>query len=275
MDAQLPQFRVPPVTEVILSGQFEPLTAMHAVHVGTFWNRVRERYPLSEEHAPLEPVIEMFGAPKPPRPEIRLELVDQIKVPRIWMHDPSGSHLLQIQTDRLIQNWRQVNGVGEYPRYPFVKTRFQESHTAFQDFVTAENLGEIAFNQCEITYVNHILPCVVWEKHSQIGEEFSFWNPGYSDVPLPLQEAASVTTTTVLKSDSGQNIGRLYLSIQSGYRLQDDLPTFILSLTVRGAPRDEGVSGVLSFFDYGREWIVKTFATITTSQMHEVWGRYA
>jgi len=275
MATKLAQFHKPPVNEVILSSQFEPLVSMRAVHIGTFWEKLRERYPRTEEHPPLEPAIEMFGAPKLQRPEVRLELVDQIQVPRIWMLDSSGSHLLQVQTDRLIQNWRQVDGVGDYPRYPFVRAQFEESHSAFQQFVATENLGEITFNQCEVTYINHILPCGAWENHSQIGEVFAFWNPGYSEMPLPLQEAASVTTRTVLINDRGGNFGRLHLSIQSVYRLPNEVPMFLLSLTVRGAPDGEGLPGVLAFFDRGREWIVRTFATVTTAKMHQVWERYA
>ena len=115
----------------------------------------------------------------------------------------------------------------------------------------------------------------MWEDHSQIGKVFAFWNPGYSDSPLPLEEAAALTTRTVLKNDLGQSFARLHLSIQSVYRLPDEVPMFLLSLTVRGAPLGDGLPGVLSFFDCGREWIVKTFATVTTSEMHKVWERYA
>lgn len=207
MSDGLPQFHKPPVNEVILSAQFEPLQLMRAVHIGTFWEKIRARYPRTEEHPPLEPAIEMFGAPKLLRPEVRLELVDQIRVPRIWMLDSSGSHLVQVQTDRLIQHWRQVGGVGDYPRYHTVRAEFLESYSAFDQFVAGESLGEIAFNQCEVTYVNHILPCAVWRNHSQIGEVFAFWNPGYSEMPLPLQEAASVTTRTALMNESGETFG--------------------------------------------------------------------
>jgi uncharacterized protein (TIGR04255 family) len=275
MRNSLPQFRRPPVNEVILSSQFEPLLLMRAVHIGAFWEKLRTRYPRTEEHPPLDPAIEVFGTPRLVRPEVRLELVDQIKVPRIWMLDLSGAHLLQVQTDRLIQNWRQVDGVGDYPRYPSVRAQFEESYSAFEQFATAESLGEIAFNQCEVTYINHILPCSVWENHSQIGEVFAFWNPGYSEVPLPLQEAAFVTTRTVLRNESGGTFGRLHLSIQSVYRLPDAVPMFVLSLAVRGAPVGHGLPGVFAFFDRAREWIVRTFATVTTSKMHEVWERYA
>jgi uncharacterized protein (TIGR04255 family) len=275
MANNLPQFHKPPVNEVILSAQFEPLTLMRAVHVGTFWETVRARFPRTEEHPPLEPTIEQFGAPRLQRHPVRLELLNDIKVPRIWMLDPSGAHLLQVQTDRLIQNWRQVDGIGDYPRYPFVKAQFEESHSAFERFVANENLGTITFNQCEVTYINHILPCQCWDSHSQIGEVFAFWNPGHSEAPMPLQEAASVTTRTVLLNERGDGFARLHLAIQSVYRIPDEVPMFLLSLTVRGAPLGEGLPGVLAFFDQGREWIVRSFATITTAAMHKVWERYA
>ena len=46
----LPDFNKPPVTETILSLQFEPIAKMTAVHVGVLWQRFREQFPLVEEH---------------------------------------------------------------------------------------------------------------------------------------------------------------------------------------------------------------------------------
>jgi hypothetical protein len=52
--ADLPQFALadfdnPPVVEMVLSSQFERLTAMQLVHFGLFWRKVQNRFPKTEE----------------------------------------------------------------------------------------------------------------------------------------------------------------------------------------------------------------------------------
>jgi hypothetical protein len=46
-----------------------------------------------------------------------------------------------------------------------------------------------------------------------------------------------------------------------------------LDLTVRGKPAEETVDSALAFLDDGRSAIVKSFAELTTPEMHEQWGR--
>jgi hypothetical protein len=43
---------------------------------------------------------------------------------------------------------------------------------------------------------------------------------------------------------------------------------FVLNLTARGL-----LGKSTEFLDLGREWIVRSFAEMTTTEMHEVWKR--
>lgn len=77
----LPDFRKPPLTETVLSLQFEPLPGMMSPHVGLLWQKFRKELPLIEHHAPLQPVLEKFGPPSPSPVEVTFE--EQLPPPRI------------------------------------------------------------------------------------------------------------------------------------------------------------------------------------------------
>ena len=81
--------------------------------------------------------------------------------------------------------------------------------------------------------------------------------------------------TFAIKDERQAPVGRLHVTAQPAIRKEDRKPMVILNLTARGKPEGEGTDGVLRFLDRGREWIVKTFKEITTSEMHQIWGLHA
>src|SRR5712692_5340767 len=87
----LPTFDAPPVAEVALSVQFEPLGSLRSVQLGLLWERFRDGYPRVEEHAPLEPVKEEFGARVPPQIGVKIETFDSPPVPRLWFLSQPGT----------------------------------------------------------------------------------------------------------------------------------------------------------------------------------------
>jgi len=113
--ADLPDFRKPPVTETVLSLQFEPLGGLTAAHLGLMWQRFRPQLPEVEEHPPLPPVFEKFEPPSPAQVEVTIE--EKPPVPRLWFLNPPKTELIQIQVDRFIHNWRKMQGMEPYPHY--------------------------------------------------------------------------------------------------------------------------------------------------------------
>src|SRR5258706_6722338 len=111
---RLPNFEPPPVSEVVLGVQFESLKAFRIVHIGMLWQEFREKFPLTEEHAPLEPVIERFGINHAVG-KVSLQILDAPPIPRCWFLNAAGADLIQIQSDRFLRNWRKVEEDSEYP----------------------------------------------------------------------------------------------------------------------------------------------------------------
>ena len=267
----LPDFNKPPVTETILSLQFAPIAKMTAVHVGVLWQRFREQFPLVEEHPPLPPISEKFGPAIPSGLDIRIE--EGPPIPRVWFMNESKTELIQVQTDRFIHNWRKMQGSEPYPRYEPVRDEFRGEVATFEQFLEDERLGSLAVNQCEVSYINHIEPAGVWERHDQLERVLRNWSH-LPDAFLPNAEDVLARIRFVIRDSEGeQPIGRLHVSLQSAWKKVDQSPILVLNLTARGVPLRAGTEGAFAFFDRGREWIVKGFADLTTPAMHKAWER--
>ncbi len=266
-----PDFGRPPVIEVALSIQFEPLPQFCTAHIGLLWRMLRERFPRTEQHPPRDPVFELFGVSKQPSMNVRVERV--LPVPQVRFLNERGNELIQVQQDRLVHNWRKVDDGDEYPRYPSVKSRFLEELDAFRRFLASENLGDISPNQCEVTYVNHIRSGEVWRSHAELGRVVSLLSGAHSDEFLPSPQDIAARIRYVIPGQDGTPVGRLLVSLDPAFLSADDSPVYVMVLTARGKPLGEGIEGAVSFLDLGREWVVRGFTSLTSPEMHRVWGR--
>ncbi len=267
----LPDFAAPPVTEVALSVQFDPLASLRTPQLGLLWQDFRNRFPKTEEHPPLPSVIEKFGVLGLPKVGVRFEMT--LPVPRCWFLNEAGTELIQVQQDRFVHNWRKVGQGDEYPRYECIRETFKAELDTFCQFLAREQLGELVPNQCEVTYINHIVSGQGWEKHGQIGEVVRVWTSCYDDTFLSEPEDVRLAVRYVIPDSAGNPLGRLLVSVEPAYRAVDDTPILVLQLTARGRPDGEGLEGALRFLDTGREWVVRGFASMTAPRMHEIWGR--
>lgn len=100
-----PVFDNPPVAEVTLSVQFAPLFDLTAVHIGKLWETWAEDYPNTEEHDELAPLPDEATASRL-APSLHIAIRDR-PLPRTWFLDALGEHVIQVQRDRLVLNWRR------------------------------------------------------------------------------------------------------------------------------------------------------------------------
>lgn len=266
----LPDFRDPPLVETVLSLQFRPFEGFSLAHVGLLWHKFRHTFPLIEEHTPLNAERESFEVPPPRREEVAIE--GKPPLPRVCFLNESKTELIQIQADRFIHSWRKRGKISApYPRYERIRTNFRHEVWEFQEFLTDEKLGKLAIDQCEITYVNHIEPCEAWHGHGEIEGVLRTWTAQRRSF-LPASEDASIQQKFVIRNDSSSPLGRLHVSLAPAWKEEDQSPILVLTLTARGSPLVEGINGAFDFFDLGREWIVKGFLDLTTTDMHRSWG---
>jgi uncharacterized protein (TIGR04255 family) len=267
----LPDFLKPPVVETALSLQFEPISGLASPHLGVLWARLRSEFPLIEEHAPLPPVFEKFDQPSPMEVEVTIE--EKPPSPRVWFLDDAKTELIQVQSNRFIHNWRRVEGMEPYPHYEPIRDKFRGEVAVLEEFLRDEELGALAVNQCEVTYVNHVEPAGVWERHGQLETVLSMWSGLANSSFLPSPEDAGLRMRFVIRDGTGQPVGRLHVVVHPAWKKADSSPILVLTLTARGAPIGEGMEGAFAFLNLGREWIVKGFADLTRPEMHRVWER--
>lgn len=270
--ATLPDFESPPVVEVVLGVQFDRIADFQTIHAGRLWEIFRADFPLVQEQAPLPTSVETFGT-KPETNSLTLELVSGPQpFPRLWFLRNDQTQLVQFQPDKFIHNWRKTNFDENYPRYENIKSLFQKEITKLNEYFLSQDLGNININQCEVTYVNHIV--------SEEGENIirnpqdvvKFIKKEIAPNALGEAEYTRFELGFILSSESERPIGRVRVSAQPAIS-SDGRPMVALTLTVRGTPSDPSLDAASNFLDIARDKIVRSFAELTTEKMHKRWGR--
>lgn len=269
--SDLPDFKYPPLDEVALSVQFNPIAGLQSPQLGLLWSGFREQFPNTEQHPPLDPIIENFGPPT--RPSVRLEMTNTLPIPRCWFLKEDGTELIQVQQDRFIHNWRKLDSSDSYPRYEHVRKQFSDELYEFCSFLEREKLGAFSPKQCEVTYTNVILADGDRIEHGELNRILTLVKSEYSDDFLGQPENIRLATQYIIRDQDANPLGRLHISAKPAFRITDDGPIFLLNITARGAPSSNQINDVVAFMDMGREWIVRGFASVTTPEMHKIWGR--
>lgn len=272
MVGRLPEFRDPPLNEVVLGLQTVPIQGLDAAHLGLFWAGIRDAFPRSEEKPALDPVIERFGEKPGAFPAPVFRLLEKPETPRVWFLNPSGDQLVQLQQDRFLYNWRKLEESNPYPRYETLRLAFKGEAERLAKFVARERLGELRPTQCEVTYINHITVCEVWQGHQDLHKVFRTWASPPSGF-LPDIEDGQFSMRFVMRDESGAPVARLAVQVVPARLRKDDSPIFRMDLTCRGRPEGDSLEGVIQFLDRGHDWIVRAFADLTTPAMHRIWGR--
>jgi len=273
-DAGLPEFERPPVAEVVLGIQFDPVVEMAAAHLGAVWGIFRNEFPKTEDRHPLASTFEKFDAPREKGSvQLNLELGARPPLPRCWFINKIGDEVLQLQPDRFLHNWRKVESQPNYPRYANLRSKFETEISALHEFIAREKIGELTPNQCEVTYINHIATDQNWSEHREAGKLFRLLADAGGAMMSEHPEHVRFDTAFPMKDDEGAPCGRLHASVVSGFFAETRKPMYAMTLTARGAPIGSDLAGAFRFLDLGHQWVVNKFAALTTPSMHVAWGR--
>lgn len=265
--SDLPDFEQPPVVEVALSVQFEPLPFVSR-HIAELWESCRSEFPDWQDHPPIGPAFELFDEPL----TNARALLSLNQVKRAIFRNPLGTELKQYQADRFVRNWTKASSAPSYPRYESVREPFAADLRALVAFVSKEGLGTLVANQCEVTYVN-LVPLGEGAA-TTVASVVRPWSGTFSDSFLNSAESCEVGAHFAMADPShGPPIGRLHIVGRVVTMLDTGGKALQLTLTARGQPMRSDVAGVINFLNIGREHIVRGFTSFTTAEMHSAWGR--
>ncbi len=252
-------FHRPPVAETALGVVFAPIAKWSLLHFGLFWEKVRDRYPLTEVKSAAGPGELRFSA---------VDGVDFNNFPvRGLFIDKSGTQLIQVQRNAFIRNWRQTEQTTEYEHYDNVRPLFERDWTTFSEFLLRESLGEVEVVQCEVTYINHLVRGKEWDSFEDVSRIFRLWS-GESIGGLKASQMVSFMTAYEMQDKKG----RLQVVVQPGLRKNDSKEIIQFAITASGKPSGSGTSAILQWLDIGHSAVVTSFRDLTTPEMHRHWG---
>jgi uncharacterized protein (TIGR04255 family) len=251
-----PDYKNPPVIEVVSGISFEKIEKFGGQHLGLFWQKVRDKFPI------CQPAARLGFIPQ------SLDMATYL--PRMWFVNEKQNMLIQLQDDKFYYNWRRVQQEETYPRYKTIVDAFKTNLDIFEKFLEEEKLGLVKPIKCELTYINHIPKREGWKFLENISEVFRDFKWSSKDRFLPPPIGLSGQTIFPLPKDKGH----LNVTLQTGERKIDKQPMFILQLTATGLGPDKTMDAVWEWFKVGHEWIVCGFADLTrTAIQKNTWKR--
>jgi uncharacterized protein (TIGR04255 family) len=255
----LPGYKNPPINEVVCGMRFQTPDKLRIPHIGLLWDRFRQEYPIVQ-HAP--PIAGAKG-------EILIDSTTGLPLHRVWFINSADDQLIQFQVDRLYFNWRRREN--DYPRYSYVIKNFQKAKSTLEGFFKEFDLGELRPIEYELSYINHIPKGQGWDTLADLSRVFSdfVWKQTTTRF-LPNPESIAWRAAFPFPEAKG----RLTVSLKQATRAEDKIPLFVLELTARGIDEAKKTEASCEWFDLAREWIVRGFADLTTSEIQKVyWGR--
>lgn len=268
---RLADFAKPPVTEVVLGGQFNPLAGFTNGHLGAFWRSLEGNWPKTDDAPALPPEFERFGKEQQ-MVQLGLVRLSLTNTPasrlRIWNADED--RMVQIQNGRLHFNWLGGHG-REYVRYPTIKREFAAVFDQFRAFVAREGLRDLRLNQWEITYVNQIPRGTVWSGPGDWSRVFA------SSVCLPhkLHGAAMESFGGEWHYEIEPQRGRLHVQLEHGWQDPPGVPErkelLIFKLTARGPVSERVEASLEEGLDLGHSTIVTAFRDVAAKEAREFW----
>lgn len=259
--AVLPQFDQPPVVEVALAVEFLPLPALSAVPMVEMRPLWQDRYPLIEE----QPALPSMSADL--KSDFGFQIATGIPPVRIWFLSETRTELLQIQSDRLVLNWRKTDPLQEYPRYRRLAPRFDDNWSKFESAVKDRSLGELRPITAEVTYVNRF----------ELNDDETFFDvltffagSGGFDAT----EAEVRLGRPLVGDENDSEASRFGHQIVTAGRMPGGKGYEVhLTLVTRIEVAGEDLEAIQTALQRGHEIGATSFASVTKPKMHSRWGR--
>ncbi|MBI3273185.1 MAG: TIGR04255 family protein [Planctomycetes bacterium] len=258
-------FENSPVVETALGVQFAALSGMTSGHMGWFWKRYLDDSWTGARDAPeLLDQFERFGDPRlAAGPLLQLIVSDQPR--RLQISSAADDRVIQVQRSRFLYNWRRREQA--YPRHEIARAEFIQHWAAFTRFVKEAKLGELAPNQWEVTYVNHLPQGGLWQSPGdwpRILPGLIGRTPGESGLRLE-----SLASDWHMELEPRR--GRLHASVKHGRTSAGEVLVF--QLTARGPVGGESSADLFEGIALGHRAIVRCFVNWTSAEAHQAWGR--
>jgi uncharacterized protein (TIGR04255 family) len=264
--ANLPDYRDPPIDEVVIAVQFSPIAGFLEENIREFWREIQADYPVAENQPRLEGPIESLDEPP---------ISQTVQVPigvalqgRMWLISETDDFLVQVQNTRFMQNWRRRKT--PYQHFDQLHQVFWNNFRRFREYLSREGLPEPVIQQAEVSYIN-------WIPNSSLTDFFRPASAGKISILGTEREPQDQSwSARYLIPNDLEMVQRLYVQCQPAVRAQPPYARGAqFALVFRGA-RPTGIEDrqVEDIADLARVVIVEAFTELTTESAQEAWERF-
>ncbi len=256
------KFENPPITELVVSLFHLPLPELKAQHIGIYWDRVRNKYPLcQQQHLVInDPSQQFIGVPG-----------EIFPLPRFWFYSDDHPTLVQVQRNAFMLNWRRLPSfpLSEYPHYETVIKDFWQELEDYKVFIQEHIERKLdPIQRCELTYVNLIPPNEIFANEGQL---LKVLPPAASfyDIQTNDRQFVGLNATAVYRVNPSLQID---LALRLGRRPEINEPALALELKAYGVPSDLSLDGARAWYDSAHDATYKLFLDATAKQVQEtIW----
>lgn len=251
-------FRNPPINEVVVSTYFNPpLTDLRSEHIGLFWEKIKQDFPVVSQHPPVGMSIDVFGG-------------EPFPMPRYWFLANDEINIIQIQKNAFMFNWSRKDE--KYPRFhKNIKPTFDKYYGRFNEFIRTEtNISDLVLDLCELTYINTIEQCEYWtgpQDTAKVIPSFAMLSPD-----IAASEFLGFNTNFGYKVSSDLQIN---IGIRSGFRSeQQNMPVLIFEIKTSGRLGKIAKSEADEWFERAHDAIIECFLNMTSKNIQDrFWER--
>ena len=247
------KFKKPPINELVIGLYYVPIVDLKAQHVGLYWERIKDRFPICEQKEPIGPIFEHVDG-------------ELFPLPRFWFYREAASNLVQLQRNAFIYNWRRCLN-HTYPHYENVYEEFLTEFNIYQRFLHDEVSAKVdVIRLCELTYIN-IISTEGWSKPSELG---AILPPvaGFQVIETESRSLIGLNSTVACRLNENLQVD---VSVKTGKRKGDSENLAILEIKGHGAPDGFSVESVQPWYDAAHDAIYDLFLTFTDKEAQQRW----
>jgi uncharacterized protein (TIGR04255 family) len=257
------KFENPPINELVVSLFHLPIPELKAQHIGIYWSRVRERYPLCEQQS-------VVATPSDTQPLITPITGEVFPLPRFWFYSDAHPTLIQVQRNAFMVNWRRLPSLAgrEYPHYEMVIADFWRELENYKPFVQEIGGKLDVIQRCELNYVNVIGTNEFFAEPAQVANVLPSLE-GFCDLNANERNLAGLAATIAYQVDPNLSID---ITIRLGRRSDTNEQALGLELKAYGVPSDLSLEGARGWYDLAHDATYKLFLDATAKQIqNDLW----
>jgi len=238
----------PPVIEVVIGSQFDGPIFDNS-YIYDFYQKIKKDFPVVRENPPLPSIISNQNRPDQTR------ILQGFNSRRFFIN-AKGDKLIQLQTDRLLFNWRKNNSE-VYPRFTNVLEDFLKIFELLsQDIKTSAS----KVNQLEITFIDHISL-----------KDFELDSYKLSDIFTHLNFSQNLRNFDCNLSIPQESIqGNLNVSIKSAVNIADQNKIIVFESTCRG--NKIATETLETWYQKAHTILLDCFIDLFTDKSKKIWG---